>query len=626
LIKTRFDESKQQHMLPKYNIKDEFQQYIKPNSTINKLKLLNDNQPGDRVFYRIIWYEFLKFLNLRCTAYIHRDNLVNDLIEQVKLFVSRYNKQTRVFAKSKKSSSPDNCENFYRKIYGGTQCHILSAYHDNTDELNFFYGKGNNLEPQSQPVLRHQGFSILSQINNLKAFSLEANANDVAYAICSPNCAIPKLWGTKINKFLSQLNNAKCFNSIQRILIMAESCNICKGLYNKCPDLDQCTVLFYFINCTAAHYQHLRSIIRKLYLIRSLNLAIINVNNDIANGKYAAYQSRAKNNGEKLNKEQTPKTNSIVPIKRITLTNEFQIDTYADIISQFEKDILIKLDLKCCDACKKLYQRRYLTKLSGKSFNDTQKTIIQQLVIECETAQMCRLNCFKDLTVDRPPKYSSLNNMKMDPTPKEIAHLNFFERMLICKGKVFQTIIRLRGKSRNPKFNGVPALKGLAVHLPLTFAETNQYVVQTLPNYNALNIIISSLPTKTNNVWRLLINLDKVYTAINWLCANNRQYGNIVITKQTNLPLYGLCYFSKNDDTELDAPDANLPSYLHMDSDGQSLKHVTVVDLDKHNYNDSDINKYTCKKVEGNIMNNNDADLDHICIRYIPVWNIWDVL
>ena len=78
----------------------------------------------------------------------------------------------------------------------------------------------------------------------------------------------------------------------------------------------------------------------------------------------------------------------------------------------------------------------------------------------------------------------------------------------------------------NSKYE-IPALKGLAIHLPLNFNETNEHVKQTLPNFNCLNVIVDSLPTKNNIIWRNLIDINKVVRALKWLKSNNPFYEDI---------------------------------------------------------------------------------------------------
>ena len=74
-------------------------------------------------------------------------------------------------------------------------------------------------------------------------------------------------------------------------------------------------------------------------------------------------------------------------------------------------------------------------------------------------------------------------------------------------------------------------VKGVAIHLPITFEDTHQYVHNTLPNASTLNFIINGLPTKTNNIWRGLVDLNKVYKALDWLMLRNVLYKDVTIDR-----------------------------------------------------------------------------------------------
>ncbi len=138
-------------------------------------------------------------------------------------------------------------------------------------------------------------------------------------------------------------------------------------------------------------------------------------------------------------------------------------------------------------------------------------------------------DCFNDLRYDKLPKYSVLNNMYIDNVPEEISSLNFYEKLLIQKAKCFMTIIKLNSYGRN--IHQMPAIKGLAVYLPLEQSSTQNYVMKTLPCADKLNFIVEGLPTKSNSIWRGLVNLEKVFIALDWLKINNNLYSDIIIDR-----------------------------------------------------------------------------------------------
>ena len=87
------DTSKQ--TLETYNILDGFRNSISRNNYILKAKLIFKHKPNCRLYYRLVWNAFIDFLCKRNKAYIHRDKLVGDILEAVKVFITRYQQVIR---------------------------------------------------------------------------------------------------------------------------------------------------------------------------------------------------------------------------------------------------------------------------------------------------------------------------------------------------------------------------------------------------------------------------------------------------------------------------------------------------------------------------------------------------
>lgn len=65
--------------------------------------------------------------------------------------------------------------------------------------------------------------------------------------------------------------------------------------------------------------------------------------------------------------------------------------------------------------------------------------------------------------------------------------------------------------------------------MPISLENTHEHVSNTLPNASSLNFIVNGIPTKTNNVWRGLVELEKVYKALKWLIINNKLYKDVEV-------------------------------------------------------------------------------------------------
>ena len=83
-------------------------------------------------------------------------------------------------------------------------------------------------------------------------------------------------------------------------------------------------------------------------------------------------------------------------------------------------------------------------------------------------------------------------------------------------------------RDQNGKF-GLSAMKGMAVNFPHPLKSTLNEVTDTLPNQDLLKIIVDSLPTCRREVWRNLVDMEKVISALRWLKANNPYYKDIEI-------------------------------------------------------------------------------------------------
>ncbi len=118
---------------------------------------------------------------------------------------------------------------------------------------------------------------------------------------------------------------------------------------------------------------------------------------------------------------------------------------------------------------------------------------------------ICQDYCLPSININSILSLTALNNM----------HSEIFERSLIQLGKCFQTIIKLKPLKYYPKSypDFVPAMKGIAIHLPLPCEDTHDHVRDTLPNADKLNVLIHSIPTKEKKIWRSLMNMKKVLKA-----------------------------------------------------------------------------------------------------------------
>ena len=128
------------------------------------------------------------------------------------------------------------------------------------------------------------------------------------------------------------------------------------------------------------------------------------------------------------------------------------------------------------------------------------------------------------------PARCVLNGLQTVPIPPELAKLDTLSSQFIQLAKCFQTIVRLGTyMGKVPSYNSLKACKGTMFFLPLPHnktIETLNDVTEALPSSlpsPELYIIVNGKPTKTNVVWRSLVDVNAVKRAkekleeINWL-------------------------------------------------------------------------------------------------------------
>ena len=143
---------------------------------------------------------------------------------------------------------------------------------------------------------------------------------------------------------------------------------------------------------------------------------------------------------------------------------------------------------------------------------------------------------------------------------------------------------------------------------------------KTLPSINYLNIIVDSLPTKLNIIWRSLVDMKKVINALKWLKNNNRHYSNIVINENLQNPVEDVTeniFFQeeKNDDNRIDDDKCSL--LLHHDRDYIISNNYSVININDDVDKWSDIEKYSSKKINDEPFSSNHVDLDHFCYPHL---------
>lgn len=119
------------------------------------------------------------------------------------------------------------------------------------------------------------------------------------------------------------------------------------------------------------------------------------------------------------------------------------------------------MDLVECDCCHQMIPRK--NTYTDNSCNNKSDTILKKLIIAEKSRlpwNVCRTYCYTSICKNEVPKFSTLNNMKMDQVPNEISCLNSYELLLIQLAKCFHTIFRLNQISSYNKGEQAFGFKG----------------------------------------------------------------------------------------------------------------------------------------------------------------------
>jgi hypothetical protein len=486
-------------------------------------------------------------------------------------------------------------EIYLRKHYGRAQSHSMATYLENLlvrtyHNLNFLDGERASLP--NMPKSRYIPRGVISQRN------FDDEKCDPKHQPCTMDCIIPNFWATRIYNALKTIKSKLALNNLQRAICNFEHCYKCLGDFRLCSNYDMCDDNLNYLCHVAVHFPTIRTMLRKFYKIFAAWYVLISID-----------ESSSHNSS----------TNSINSSMEIGSDKQqfYDIKYIDSLIAIFKKDLLHRLQITECNSCHKFLAPSYLTHLP-KKISPKQRIILHELFGHLNDSQellICRNYCYKDIfTLNRVPIYSFLNNMMLGQLPVVYKNLNIYEKLLLQRARVFQTTFRLQSHIKSSRANCIPALRGLAVHLPLTTTETHQYISDTLPNYDCIKIIINSLPTKTQKIWRSIVDLDKVYAAAEWLKHNNSQYKDISILPKNNIRLYSLMSFEKTSiQSEKDDNSTSADSYLNLATDFLNPRQFTICDLDKINVNDTDINKYNMKRIDTKPLDFNNVNLDHWC-------------
>ncbi|KAJ8688062.1 hypothetical protein QAD02_023857 [Eretmocerus hayati] len=302
-----------------------------------------------------------------------------------------------------------------------------------------------------------------------------------------------------------------------------------------------CKSKFLKLEVLSYHFPQLRTIERSIYDVKNSFQQIQAIGWALQSGNFAELR--------RICEEA-----KVIPVKTNAKNEEICLDenrlheTYSKGIKAFK---VIDMDPPRipCVSCERLCTSKYTTPvekylepqvceylLGNEDENSTEPSYWQQLRSlygpgEFETGFICD-HCSKYLKVNRLPSLCILNNLQTDTVPEEIRTLNRFEKMLIQRAKAFQCVVKLETvqKKNIPHHMKLDQVKGRTFHLPLPLEATLEKLCKDTDPLNLnheLFVLVRSNPTKKGVIWEDYVDINKIWTALRWLKANNPLYKNI---------------------------------------------------------------------------------------------------
>ena len=199
------------------------------------------------------------------------------------------------------------------------------------------------------------------------------------------------------------------------------------------------------------------------------------------------------------------------------------LDKHAQIITEDEKEVDDYPNRICC-SCECLYQKKSGTKVKlSDSLGDEVWPRLKEYLHDQNLANGQLYYCKSKIKNNKMPPCCILNGLTTVPIPPELSKLDALSSQLIQKAKYYQTVVRLGTyTTKVPVYNSLKACKGTMFFLPLPLKKTFETLDQVkmtskgeeaLPDPE-LYIIVNGKPTTSKVVWRSLVNVNNVKTAV----------------------------------------------------------------------------------------------------------------
>ena len=308
---------------------------------------------------------------------------------------------------------------------------------------------------------------------------------------------------------------------------------------------------------------------------------------------------------------------------------------HATLITKLEKEVGDDPEYACC-CCERLHQRKNVTsmkksalKFVTKVWQQLKKYILEQNnETEIDSLYVCQY-CRPILNDNKVPSRCILNGLITEPMPAELAKLDVLSRQLIQRAKAFQTIVRLGTyTAKVPIYNSLKACKGTMFFLPLPLKKT----LETLGNVKSVNqesnslsqksdqdphvplpdpelyIMVNGIPSEKKVIWRSIVDVSAVKTAIRKLREINWLYKEVADTSINEVA-----------QQVIETADSATSTMLVKASkeDVSSFQSYTIRSLNVKQSTVSDIEQYKLFSVKEDALDNRQKFLDVMCFPHL---------
>ena len=304
-------------------------------------------------------------------------------------------------------------------------------------------------------------------------------------------------------------------------------------------------------------------------------------------------------------------------LRRRNLESWLQVK-YATVIHDLQKQI-DDYPLHACCSCERLHQRKSVTRVRlGDSLGDVVWPRLKTYLLEHspdvrdDVLFMCNY-CKPMIKSDKLPGRCVLNGLQTVPVPPELGKLDSLSSQLIQRAKCFQTVVRLGTyTSKVPVYNSLKACKGTMFFLPLPLSKTQCTLDLTkgvasgtpeLPDPE-LYIIVNGTPTKSNVVWRSLVDVNQVKQALLKLKQINWLYTDVDDDSVDEAAKKVIEVVSNTSSTMLEKATTD---------EIDAFQAYTIRNLDKKLSTQPDIEQYKVLNVKEDPLSNRQKHLDVLC-------------